>query len=71
MDKVNNSAEYCYTGVVVTVQRHFNNDIHINDILKKYILEQKKNIAFSKPDEECYNSNSNITVVSSSERRNM
>lgn len=72
MDKTEKSKtkEYQFGNNIVSVERHFGNNIHINDILKKYIYEQNKNFGLHNSVEKCYNSKSNITVVDFSEGRN-
>lgn len=72
MDKVENSntTQYAYGDTVIIVERHFENTVHINDILKKYISEQQSKIVLSNSNEKRYNGRSNTAVVSFSERGN-
>ncbi len=65
-----NVIKYSFGNSVVSVERHFANDIHIHDIIKKYMVERNNNnvLPFSK--DKCYNSHSNTTVEDFSEGRN-
>ncbi len=72
MDKVENAntIQYAYDDNVIIVERHFENTVHINDILKKYISEQRGKIVLFNSNEKRYNGRSNTAVVDFSERRN-
>ena len=69
MDKTNNSKKYQFGANIVSIERNFGN-LPIKEILKRYIIEQEKNLVLHKSNEKCYNSQSNMTVVDFSERRN-
>ena len=72
MDKTekSNIIQYEYDNNIVSVERHFTDNIHINDVIKKYLIDQQKNFILHKSDERCYNGHSNIAVVDCSEGRN-
>lgn len=59
-----NSKQYIYDNTVIHVDRKFENDTPIGDILKQYIWENYRKI-FCNPEKVCYNSSCNMAIVDS------